>query len=370
MAVEHGAPVPETPVEDVQDEVASGEHAVPDDAAAAEAAPVVAKDAAPAEPRKERDFLIKEDNVFGTAEEDARRRDFTMNGLFYDPVAGRVIDHVKGLRDLALREIRTIGDPEQRMREDPVRILRAVRFAGKLGLDIESWTYAAMEGSVEDLPRCAPPRLLEETFRLIRGGGAAPALRLLAALDGLQHLLAPIDEYLKEQEKEGVDEYFRFVDVMDRLVLEGAPFDDSMLLASILLPLALEESEVPDTEENSGPPAVARAIEALLQELVQKARLPRRIAERAKSILLSQRTLAGLRKRRGGQGSFRNHPLFRESLRVFEVWVSATGEFKEALEKWQAGGAPTPVPGADGPKGRRRRRRGRNRGGERQDGSQ
>lgn len=89
--------------------------------------------------------------------------------MFYDPAAGRVLDYVLGLQDLARREIRTIGEPEKRMREDPVRILRAVRFSAKLQLDIESRTYAAMEGGVEDLPRCSAPRLLEETFRLVAG---------------------------------------------------------------------------------------------------------------------------------------------------------------------------------------------------------
>src|SRR5207248_2794404 len=136
-----------------------------------------------------------------TAEQDARRRDFTINGLFYDVGTGKVLDYVRGRRDLDERYIRTIGDPEIRMREDPVRILRAVRFACRLGLDIESRTYAAMEGTVEDLPRCAPPRLLEDTFRLIRGGVASSGIRLLTALDALKLLLPPIDAYLKERGK-------------------------------------------------------------------------------------------------------------------------------------------------------------------------
>ena len=104
------------------------------------------------------DVFITQDKVFGTAIEDARRRDFTINGLFYDPVVGKVIDHVRGMRDLAKRDIRTIGDPEIRLREDPVRILRAVRFCAKLNFDIESRTYAAMEATVEDLSRCSAPR--------------------------------------------------------------------------------------------------------------------------------------------------------------------------------------------------------------------
>lgn len=330
-AVEEGLEVPSTPVVDVQDLVVAPE--------------------AP-------DLLITEDNTFGTAVEDARRRDFTINGLFYEPSVGRVYDYVNGLRDLSLREIRTIGDPEVRMREDPVRILRAVRFAGKLGLDIESRTYAAMEGAVEDLQRCSAPRLLEETFRLLRGGYARPALQLVGALDALKTLLPPVHEYLESQEGEGQTEYWRFVDAMDASVRKKANFDDSMLLASILLPLSLDEPEQAGADDENGkPPTVAQAIEQLLSQLVQKARLPRRIAERCRMILMAQRTLAGLRRRRGGLMGFRGHPLFNESLAVFEVWVSATGEHQEQLEKWKTGAAPQPTTDAPGPRRRRRRRR-------------
>jgi poly(A) polymerase len=337
VAVAEGQEIPTAAVEDVQDEVV----------------------AAPVDAPEQPDLLITEDNTFGTAVEDARRRDFTMNGLFYDPSVGRVFDYVNGLRDLSRREIRTIGDPEVRLREDPVRILRAVRFAGKLGLDIESRTYAAMEGAVEDLPRCSAPRLLEETFRLLRGGHACSALRLVEALDALKILLPPVHEYLAAQEPEGVTEYWRFVDAMDEGVRSGRAFDDSMLLASILLPISLDEPEKQGEGEDDGskPPSVAQAIEQLLASLVQKARLPRRIAERCRMILMAQRTLAGLRRRRGGLMGFRGHPLFNESLAVFEVWVRATGEYQEQLEKWKTGAAPQPTADAPGPRRRRRRRR-------------
>ena len=354
-AIESDSEVPSEAVSDVQDEEV--------------------RPPADATPAVEPDLLIIEDNTFGTAMEDARRRDFTINGLFYDPVAGRVIDYVRGLRDLSSREIRTIGDAEKRMREDPVRILRAVRFAAKLGFDIESRTYAAMEGAVEDLPRCAPPRLLEETFRLLRQASAAQALQLIAALDALKLLLPPVDAYLRGEDAAGVEEYWRFVATMDARMASGVGFDDSMLLAVILLPIALDEPDAdapakedattkedvaaaPTKEDDDARPvSVAEAIEALLASLVQKARLPRRIAERCRMILMAQRTLAGLRRRRGGLTGFRGHPMFNESLAVFEVWVEATGDHKEALQRWKTGGAPLLAAEAEGPRRRRRRRR-------------
>jgi poly(A) polymerase len=350
--------------EDDEGDDESGDDAGDDDiptADEADVAPVEEKLEDEPEPEPSaKDLLITADNVWGTAVQDARRRDFTINGLFYDPNAGRVIDHVGGVRDLQKNEIRTIGDPEVRMREDPVRILRAVRFASKLELEIEPRTYAAMEGAVEDLPRCSAPRLLEETFRLIRTGHAAKCLELLVALDALKLLLPPIDAWLRVHGPTGLKNFLSFARALDAQVLEGEAFDDSMLLASILLPLSLAE---PGPASDGGRPQVAAHIENLLQELLRTARLPRRIAERCRMILSAQRTLAGERRRRGGLGTFRQHPLFEESLKVFRVWVEATGERRVALEAWDSGGAPEPAADAPGPVKKRRRRRRRGGGG-------
>ncbi|MFP2958721.1 polynucleotide adenylyltransferase PcnB [Myxococcus sp. 1LA] len=306
------------------------------------------------------DLLITHDNVFGTAQQDARRRDFTINGLFYDVAEGRVIDYVRGRRDLDERFIRTIGDPEVRMREDPVRILRAVRFAAKLELDIESRTYAAMEGAVEDLPRCAPARLLEETFRLIRGGVSAPALKLLDALDALKILLPPVNAYLKQHGKEGEKTFYAFAEALDRRVSAGEPLDDAILLAMLLIPIS--RSTGPE-EAQEGRPSVSQVVEDLLAGFVQSARLPRRIAERCRMLLLAQRTLTGERRRRSA--AFKRHPLFSEALTVFEMTVEATGENREQLEAWKAGEVPQPRAAAaegdesdaGGQRKRRRRRR-------------
>jgi len=317
----------------------------------------VEEPAAPPEEGEEReDFLISDDNVFGTAEQDARRRDFTINGLFYDVAEGRVIDFVGGLRDLREKQVRTIGDPEVRMREDPVRILRAVRFACRLEFDIESRTYAAMEGAVEDLPRSAPPRLLEDTFRILRGGVSACGLHLLSAVDGLKFLLPPVDSWLRERGPQGEALLRAHAERLDAKVRASGPPEDAVLLAALLLPL-LGTQEGTDA---TGAPAVPASIEDLLSELVRTARLPRRIAERCRMILLAQGTLSGQRRRRGSLASFRRHPLFAEALAVFELSVEATGQHREALEAWRAGGVPAPAPGAppvEGGGGRRRRRR-------------
>jgi poly(A) polymerase len=330
---------------------------------AAEEAPAGEATEAPAEAPADDDLLISDDNVFGTAEQDARRRDFTINGLFYDVASGKVLDYVRGRRDLDERFIRTIGDPEIRMREDPVRILRAVRFACRLGFDIESRTYAAMEGAVEDLPRCAPPRLLEDTFRILRGGCSKGGIQLLAALDALKILLPPVDSFFQQQGKAGEESFYRYAAALDRRIAEqGAP-EDAVLLAALLVPIARTAPE----EIEDGRPKVAQPIEDLLNELVRSARLPKRIAERCRMILFAQKTLSGERRRRGSLASFRRHPLFNEALAVFEMHVEASGEGQEALEAWKSGAAPQAgpaAPGEGGPRKRRRRRRRRGGGGQ------
>ena len=134
------------------------------------------------------DLLIRRDNVFGTPEEDARRRDFTINGLFYDIKTGQVIDHVNGMADLEARVVRTIGDPDIRFREDPIRILRAVKFAARCDLSIEPETYRRMMEHRDEIAKCAQARVSEEFYRLLRAGAARRSMELLVETDLLQML--------------------------------------------------------------------------------------------------------------------------------------------------------------------------------------
>jgi hypothetical protein len=145
------------------------------------------------------DLLVSHDNVFGDVEQDAKRRDLTVNGLFYDPLAGKVIDYVDGRRDLEQRLIRTIGDPQIRFQEDPVRIIRAIKFATRLGFEIEEQTFAAMKHHVGGLARCAPARLQEELMRLLLSGHADLALSLCEEVGVMGVLLPEIESGLMKE---------------------------------------------------------------------------------------------------------------------------------------------------------------------------
>jgi poly(A) polymerase len=122
------------------------------------------------------------DNVFGTAAEDARRRDFTVNALFYDPFRDEVVDHVGGLEDLEARTVRAIGDPERRMKEDPVRMIRAVHFAARIGGRVEPALQAAIRACAGEIRKASPARLYIELVKVLTRGCARPTIQGLHEL--------------------------------------------------------------------------------------------------------------------------------------------------------------------------------------------
>ncbi|HJU10919.1 MAG TPA: polynucleotide adenylyltransferase PcnB, partial [Candidatus Binataceae bacterium] len=150
------------------------------------------------------DLLIRHDNTFGTPEEDAFRRDFTVNALFYDPSTFRVLDYVGGIQDLRERLIRSIGQPELRMREDPVRMMRAVRLAAKLDFAIEPATEHAIQHCATDLIKASAPRLVEEIYRTLLLADSARALFMMEQLGLLDSVLPMLSHHLK-QHRDGLE---------------------------------------------------------------------------------------------------------------------------------------------------------------------
>jgi poly(A) polymerase len=276
------------------------------------------------------DLLITRDNVFGTAEEDALRRDFTVNGLFYDVMTGQVIDYVGGREDLESHRIATIGDPEIRMREDPVRALRAVRFAARLGFTIAPDTFAAMRRHAGELARCAPARVLEETFKILRCGGSARAFELLRACGALPVVLPALGEALDGWEDSRRRSFLTHLAALDRMVRAGQDVSDAVLLAALLVHL-------PAGEEGQRLEA-----EALLASLVQTSRLPRKVAERARLALQAQRAARAPRRRRRGRGG--GGAVHEDAIALLRITVEATGEGREVLERWLS--MPRRSPGA------------------------
>src|SRR4029079_8167167 len=189
------------------------------------------------------DLLIRRDTVFGTPEQDARRRDFTINGLFYDLESKQVIDHVSGIPDLEARVVRTIGDPDIRFREDPVRILRAVKFAARCDLTIEPETYRRMMEHRLEIAKCAQARVSEEFYRLLRSGAAKRSMELLVETEMLEILAPDLARALRVTD--GTDEegalrrarLWAYLGALDRSTeRRPTPPTNALILAVLMLP--------------------------------------------------------------------------------------------------------------------------------------
>ncbi|HET7753810.1 MAG TPA: polynucleotide adenylyltransferase PcnB [Anaeromyxobacteraceae bacterium] len=270
------------------------------------------------------DLLITRDNVFGTAEEDALRRDFTVNGLFYDTFAGEVIDYVGGRADLEARRIATIGDPEIRMREDPVRALRAIRFAARLGFTIAPDTFAAMRRHAGEIARCAPPRILEEVLKVLRCGASSRAFELMRTSGALPIILPALAAYVEGADEAQRRRFFSHLSALDAVVRSRRDVSEAALLGALLIHLPEPEGKTSPRDE-------------LLSALVGTARLPRRIAERVRLALDAQAIFrSGPRRRQRGLPA---QSYYQDALQLLEVTARATGEGEDLLARWQSGEA-------------------------------
>jgi poly(A) polymerase len=285
----------------------------------------------PPEPTDEgEDVLITRDNEFGTAEEDALRRDFTVNALFLDPTRDTILDYCDGLRDLQARLIRTIGEPRVRFREDPVRILRAAKFAGRLGFAIENDTFAAMCETSDDLVRSAPPRVLEEILRLLRSGHAFDSFKILREVGALRSLLPIVSDFLDRADADERTDFWRTLDALDRSVQDGNKPQNGVLLGAVLVG-AVENKAA--RQPDRSPSLVA---EDLLGPMCAALRLPRKDAGCVKRICGVQRRFvqADDEKRFRVEG-FLHGPYFLEALDLFALRADALGLDPALVERWQ-----------------------------------
>ena len=285
------------------------------------------------------DLLIREDNVFGTAEEDARRRDFTINGLFFDPTAGEIHDWVEGIPDLETAVLRTIGDPEVRIAEDPVRILRAIKFATRLGFRIEEFTWDAMCRLADELTRSAPPRVLEEILRLMRSGTALGAFRMMRACGALQALLPTVDHFLGRRDDPDpdahhrADSYWRLLEALDADLHAGTDPTTPVLIAVLFLRLIERDMQGRDEEELSDA-EWARTASETIDPVALRARLPRRAVERAKRIICAQRRFTQPSRKNFRPLLFLRSDEFPEALHLFRLRSAAWGQGWDLYDAW------------------------------------
>src|SRR5262245_44705002 len=346
----------------------------------------------------EGEHLIHRDNTFGTPEEDAFRRDFTVNALFYDIATFSIIDYVGGLDDLRARVVRSIGDPDVRLREDPVRMLRAVALASRLDFTIEPRLLAAIRTHRHEIAKSSLPRLLEEYYKILRAGSAEKTFRLLVDVG----LFEPISS---ELHRGANDALWRSLAALDayRRQFESTPetLTNAILLGSLLVPLGIP-LRPPRGSDRHGPPSghdqvpirssaghdqVATGSGSGRDQVatgsgpdVPRGRprrppiprlgdlpLARRDVERLRQVVGLQRRMKDLSASPRAQRALAHRGIFREAL----TWLEIHGGSPDIVEHWkrvlaESGGAPSEhaaeesesqQPGQFGRRRRRRRRR-------------
>jgi poly(A) polymerase len=299
--------------------------------------------------RRAEDHLIQRDNTYGTPEEDAFRRDFTVNALFYDIGTFSIIDYVGGLSDLDARVIRCIGHPDVRFLEDPVRMLRAVVLAARLQFAIDQPVLDAIAAHRHEIARSAPARLVEEYYKILRSGHAKEAFTQLRAT-GLLKAITP-------ELASGAEPVWTSIGALDRYRarFEAAPesLTNAILAGTLLYPLGLV------ARRRFSADALERRIELGLLPIA------RRDIERLQQILALQPRLSDLQAPARAQRALLHRAVLSEAI----TWLDIHGERPDAVEHWRAlqaeprehaqaadeGAAHTPYP-------RRRRRRRHRRG--------
>ena len=311
--------------------------------------------------------MILRDNLFGAPDEDARRRDFTVNALCYNIADFSLIDYVGGIDDLNRGIIRTIGDPVVRFVEDPVRMLRAIRFAALLGFDIEPDNWRSLVELSHHCANASPPRLYEEMLKLFLSGEGERCYQLLRQSGIFAALFPAVNSWL-ETETEGFPHvrFGRALEVIDARTSAGALLSLPLLLA-LLFGEYLEE-QAASLRKGGASPLVAldTAVARFVEDLTPTVQIPHKVALGMRGILACRHRFADTPGRR--PLSFISRPGFGEALLYLELSAEITDEGKNLHTWWVRyliGNPPPPAsaceehpePGSPQRKRRNRRRR-------------
>ena len=284
----------------------------------------------------ETDALIIRDNKWGTPEEDAQRRDFTINGLFYDPANQTIIDYVGGYPDIQKRILRTIGQPFIRFRQDPVRMLRLLKFQARFGLDVDPPARIALLESRSEIGKSSPNRIQEELLRMLESNASESFFRLMTE-HGMLHLLMPLlGEYLESPEGDSVFAYLKEIDTSFHSEL-NPPLDRAILLSSLVFPLLEKRIQIRYTDREKKPhlgeifDEVHDQINAVFHPFFH---IPRRIRGSLASILTTQYRLTPLETKKNRRPRIPNDPEFPLALKFLELRSCIEPSLQTTYQEW------------------------------------
>lgn len=283
-----------------------------------------------------RDGLILRDNVFGTPEEDARRRDFTINALFYNIHDFSVIDYVGGLKDLDQRTIRAIGDPRLRYREDPVRMIRALRFAAVLDFTLEPEADRAIPELRDQLALSTPPRLYEEVLKLFYCGACAKALEHLWRTGLFDVLFPDAASWLNAAEGSAARDWMRrAARQMDIWKNAGHQVSPALLFALLFGPYHEDRAARLMRDGLRDGQALDQATLQHLSAAAARVKIPKHVTREAGLIMGAQPRF--LRTQGKQPQRFRDRHYFESALVYLKFAAALTGRHRELVAWWQHG---------------------------------
>lgn len=283
----------------------------------------------------ENSTLIVRDNDWGTAEEDVLRRDFTINGLFYDPESQTIIDYVGGYPDALKKILRTIGQPEIRFRQDPVRMIRLLKFRARFDLEIDPKAEEALFKCKEDIVKSSQARILEELLRMLESGSSEPFFRNLSEY-GLLHLLMPhLADYIKAKPEET---YALLRQVDNEIVSEArSELERPLLMSCLVYPLLCERIQIKAKEEDRPPHLgiiAAEATHSIDRVFRPFFHIPRRMRGAMISLLSSQFRFTPLQDKTKKRLRVPRDPFFALSLRFFKMRAALNPSLLETYTLW------------------------------------
>lgn len=307
-------------------------------------------------------FVVRA-NSYGTPEQDAISRDFTMNGLFYDPISGEIHDHVGGQADIEAGTIRTIGDAQQRFREDPVRLLRAIKFSARLNLNLHEDIVAVAEDTAPLVHDCPVARVTEEFFRIFETGHSAAALALMAELNVLEALLPEVASVLlSEEERWPLAQ--AWLSHVDRLVAAHGVLPRESTFGLMIWPLVYPRLESQEMAQNADWGA---AVSEWTYEAVIRMGIPLRHRHLLRAVANLMRRLVHSSKR-GRRHSLIRTPALPVALSILRIEFLLHGKHQALYEEWastlaahQLSAAPIESRLEDSELGREHAKRGRSR---------
>lgn len=284
------------------------------------------------------DELIVRDNEWGSPEQDAMRRDFSINGLFYDPSSNSVIDYVGGWEAIQERTLRSIGNPALRFRQDPVRMIRLLKFHARFGFSIASDCLAGLSECREEIVKSAPARVLEELMRMLESGFALPFFKQLIEHGFLSILIPSLESALKGPQGEKI---WKFLETVDEIHKRnpGVQLERSILFAGLLFPTVQEklsaQQATSDKKINLGD--VMHVSWETIKELILSSfsHFPKRLASESAYIMTTQYRLTPPEPKKHTKIHFLSEGSFPLALKFLKIRALQDSALQDSYFHWE-----------------------------------